>query len=222
MAGTHDSERWALHLVASTRKESSLDSVFRLGCLPHTPHLAMAKLGKPYENLVALVAKALHPSATIEVGEWVEGPDGRREIDVSVRGQIDHKQTFILIECKDWKSDVGIAAIDALDSKRQDVSADKIMIVSNSGFTELALMKARRKDIMCVSALAAGNDIVRFVRNREFVAKELSVERYSYKLYGDALPQELKLEQFEYDNKKLVAWLRNRSIKLLRENEFAA
>ena len=75
----------------------------------------MAKLGKPYENVVALVAKALHPGATVEVGEWVEGPDGTREIDVSVRGQIDGKQTFILIECKDWKKDVGIAEIDALD-----------------------------------------------------------------------------------------------------------
>ena len=57
----------------------------------------MAKLGKLYENLVARVAKALHPGATITVGEWVDGPDGAREIDVSVRGQIDDKQTFILI-----------------------------------------------------------------------------------------------------------------------------
>jgi hypothetical protein len=61
----------------------------------------MAKLGKPYENLVALVVKALHPGAAIEVGEWIDGPDGAREIDVSVCGQIDDKQTFILIECKD-------------------------------------------------------------------------------------------------------------------------
>jgi hypothetical protein len=54
------------------------------------------------------------------------------------------------------------------------------------------------------------------------VAKKLSVERYSYRVYGEALSQELKLEEFEYDNKKLVAWLRDRSIKLLCENEFAA
>ena len=99
----------------------------------------MAKLGKPYENVVALVAKALHPGATVEVGEWVEGPDGTREIDVSVRGQIDGKQTFILIECKDWKKDVGIAEIDALNSKRHDVAANKTMIVSNSGFSARAL-----------------------------------------------------------------------------------
>jgi hypothetical protein len=117
----------------------------------------MAKLGKPYENLVALVTKALHPGAAVEVGEWVEGPHETREIDVSVRGQIDDKQTFILIECKDWKKDVGVAAIDALDSKRHDVAADKTMIVSNSGFTRPALRKAERKEIMCVSAVVVVN-----------------------------------------------------------------
>ncbi len=180
------------------------------------------KLGKPYENLVALVAKALHPSATIEVGEWIEGPDGAREIDVSVRGQIDDKHTFILIECKDLKGNVGIGAIDALDSKRHDVGADKSMIVSNTGFSAPALAKARRKEIMCVSALVEGNNIVHFVLNREFLAKKLSVERYSWRIFGvGVLPQDLKLEELEYDGKRFAAWLRDRSLQLLRENEFA-
>jgi hypothetical protein len=183
----------------------------------------MAKLGKLYENLVALVAKALHPGATVEVGEWVGGPDGTREIDVSVRGQIDGKQTFILVECKDWKKDVGIAEIDALDSKRHDVGADKTMIVSNSGFTARALRKAERKEITCVSALAAGDDIVRFVVNREFFAKKLSVERYSWQIYGtDTIPKDLNIEELEYDSKSFAAWLRDRSKILLQENEFAS
>jgi Restriction endonuclease len=182
----------------------------------------MAKLGRPYEGLVALVATALHPGAVIEVGQWVNGPDGTREIDVSVRGFIDGKQTFILIECKDWKSDVGIAAVDALDSKRLDLVADKAMIFSNSGFTEPALRKAQRKDIMCLSALVEGNEIVRFILCREFVAKKLSIENYSWKLYfkGDA-PKDLKLEDLEHQGKRFSAWLRDRSIRLLRDNEFA-
>lgn len=184
----------------------------------------MAKLGKPYENVTALVAKALHPGATVTVGEWVEGPDGTREIDVSVRGLIDGKQTFILIECKDLKRDVGIADLDALDSKRHDVAADMTMIVSNSGFTPRALRKAERKEIMCVSALAAGDGTVRFVLNREYVAKKLSVERYSWSIYGTelSLPQDLKLEELEYQGKSFAAWLRDRSKKLLEENEFAS
>jgi hypothetical protein len=68
----------------------------------------MNKLGRAYEKLIALVAEALHPAAEISVGEWTTGPDGVREIDVSVRGLIDGQQTSILIECKDKSSDVGI------------------------------------------------------------------------------------------------------------------
>jgi hypothetical protein len=183
----------------------------------------MAKLGKSYENLVALVVKALHPGATVEVGEWVAGPDGTREIDVSVRGQIDGKPTFILVECKDWRKDVGIAEIDALDSKRRDLAADKTMIVSNSGFTARALRKAERNDITCVSALAAGNDTIRFVVNREYFAKKLSVDRYSWTIYGmDTIPSDLKIEELEYDSRNFAAWLRDRSKTLLEKNEFAS
>jgi hypothetical protein len=107
----------------------------------------------------------------VEVGEWVEGPDGDREVDVSIRGIIEGKDTFILVECKDLKRDVGIAAIDALDSKSKDLGADRTIIVGNSGFTAPALSKARRKDITCMSAMAEGNDLVRFVLHREFLAK---------------------------------------------------
>lgn len=77
---------------------------------------------------------------------------------------------------------------------------------------------------MCVSALAAGDDLVRFVLNREFFAKKLSVERYSWTIYGtgEPLPQDLKLEELEYHDMRFVAWLRDRSKKLLQENEFAS
>ena len=185
--------------------------------------LEVAKIGKPYEGLAGLVAVALHPTASIEVSEWVEGPDGAREIDVSMRGEIDGKHAFILIECKDWKKDVGIAEIDALDSKRGDVGADKTIIVSNSGFTKPALRKAQRVGIMCVSALVHGSDIVRFVLYREFVAKKLSVERFRWRLYSDsAHGNEVQLDELlEFASKKFVAWVRDRSVQLLRNNEFA-
>lgn len=182
----------------------------------------MAKLGKPYENVVALIGEALHPGASVEVGEWIDGPDGEREVDVSIKGVIDGQGTFIFLECKDWKKDVGIESIDALDSKRQDLAADRTIIVSNSGFTSGALRKANRKSIMCMSALAQGNDTIRFVLNREFQAKRLSVTGGSWQLAGTELPTELNLNDLQYDGLNFTAWIRDRSIKLLRENEFAS
>jgi hypothetical protein len=67
----------------------------------------------------------------------MEGPDGKRDCDVSVRGMRQGVPYFALVECKDWKKEkpVGIGVVDALDSKRRDLNADLAVIYSNSGFT---------------------------------------------------------------------------------------
>jgi hypothetical protein len=184
----------------------------------------MVKLGRPYETLVGLIEQALHPDATVEVGQWVEGPDGEREIDVSIKGAVDGKDTFVFLECKDWKKQVGIETIDAVDSKRQDLGADRTIVVSNSGFTAGALNKARRKDIVCMSAMAEGNETVRFVLYREFLAKRLSVtggtSHVAY-LPNSDLPTPLEPKDLEYEGLKLTAWMRDHSVDLLREHQFA-
>lgn len=64
----------------------------------------MAKASTEYQELTALVAKALDPDADIKTGQWIEGPDGNREVDVEVRGTVDGKPHFVHIECKDWAS----------------------------------------------------------------------------------------------------------------------
>ena len=63
---------------------------------------SMKKAGRAYEELTAEVAKALNPNAKVKQGVWVEGPDGRRELDVEIRGTINNKDIFIFIECKDY------------------------------------------------------------------------------------------------------------------------
>jgi len=54
----------------------------------------------------------------------------------------------VVIECKDWNRPIGIAFIDALDSKRRDLGASIAMICSNSGFTSDALRKAARVEFL--------------------------------------------------------------------------
>jgi hypothetical protein len=91
----------------------------------------MAKPGDQYMELVGEVAKALDPGSSVKVGEWIDGPDGRRELDVEVRGMLDGSPHFILIECKDWKTRaVDVEVIDALDSKRCDVHANQAIVYS--------------------------------------------------------------------------------------------
>ena len=110
------------------------------------------KKGEAFQQLVADVARVFTPLAKVEVGKWVQGPDGRRELDVTVKGMINGKDIFILVECKDYTysstpTPVGIGDVDAFESKRRDLAADFAVMASNSGFTGPALKKAARTRI---------------------------------------------------------------------------
>src|SRR5579884_2840798 len=96
---------------------------------------AMAKAGDDYMEQVAKVREALDPNAVVKTGQWIEGPDGEREVDVEVRGTVGGKPHFVIVEAKDWRRRVDVQTVDALDSKRVDLKADAAFIYSNSGFT---------------------------------------------------------------------------------------
>jgi hypothetical protein len=124
---------------------------------------------KAYQRVVAEVVGILNPQASVKEGQWIEGPDGRRDLDVEIRGRLEGREILVILECKDWRSPVGIAAVDALDSKRRDVRATFAAICSNSGFTKHALRKALRNGIGMLSAVQQGNSAIR---------SEMYLERY--------------------------------------------
>lgn len=184
----------------------------------------MTKLGDSYQELVGAVEKALDPGATVRVGVWVIGPDGRRDLDVEVRGAIDGKPTFVQIECKDWADPVGIAVVDALDSKRRDLGADRALMYSNSGFTEPALKKAARLGIGMASALKAGDKLVKVAIYEQVVAKALSVDRVAVTLrpppgFDLSIPNDWRLESLAFNGRPVQNWLAPLTRKLLVERE---
>jgi hypothetical protein len=184
----------------------------------------MSKLGDEYQELVGLVQKVLDPGATVKVGQWVQGPDGRRDIDVEVKGIVDGKDKFILVECKDWQDPIGIKEIDALDSKRHDLGADETIIYSNSGFTKDALRKAERKKIGACSALKAGDKRIKIVFFKDIVAKRLSIDTWLPVIYFDKTnPQKFEdewdIKDFTHNGHSVRNWISNKSKQLLIDNE---
>ena len=181
----------------------------------------MAKAGDEYQDIVGLVREALDPGAVVKTGQWVEGPDGRRDMDVEVRGTHDGKEQFVLIECKDWKRTVGIGTVDALESKRRDLGADIAAIYSNSGFTQPAQQKARRVGIKLFSALKASDDRIKMSFYRQIVATAYSVDNYSIRLFFEKgsevdLPIGWTPKDVYYSNCPLVNYLQNESLELLK------
>lgn len=58
--------------------------------------------GRAYQDLVAYVARSFDSNTEVKTSEWIDGPDGRLDMDVSVRGNIDGKPILMVIECKDY------------------------------------------------------------------------------------------------------------------------
>jgi hypothetical protein len=177
----------------------------------------MAKPGDEYQEIVAAVVKALDPGAVVSVGEWVEGPDGQRDMDVAIRGMRDGTAQFILIECKDWARRVGIRDLDALESKSRDLGVDCAILYSNSGFTNGALRKAQRVGIQAASAIKEGDHRVRVGLYRNLVAKGVSVDDWQVEFYyrdGESLPEPFEIVALHYETLPVLNWLSDVALQL--------
>lgn len=182
----------------------------------------MAKAGDDYQAIVEAVARAVHKDAKVTVGDWVEGPDGQRDMDVRVQPP---GSGPLLLECKDRSRPIGIGVIDALESKRRDLGVEAALIYSNSGFTRQALLKAERVGIGALSAVKADDDRIRLFIGREWIAKALAVERWGWTLYFDegfpipTLPEDFKI--VTYKGADAANWAAPLSKRLLDEFEGA-
>lgn len=137
------------------------------------------KSGTEYQRVVAEVVRIFDGKAKVTEGQWLVGPDGRRELDVLIEGTADGRQTKGIIECKDFNpkktGPVGIAFVDALDSKRHDLGADFSLICSNAGFTTDAMRKAKRVGIGLISVMKKGDRRIRFSVKEEIYTRKIKL-----------------------------------------------
>jgi len=155
------------------------------------------KRGDDYQLAVAQVANSIDPAAQIVVGTWVDGPDGRRDLDVAVRSA-DGNDLLAVIECKDWNKPIGIAFIDALDSKRRDLGTKAALICSNSGFTADALRKAARVGIPTLAALIEGDSRIRVIIKQQVYTRLVTFERHGPRFHH----QRLQYDSRQYRNQQ--------------------
>ncbi len=182
--------------------------------------------GKLYQQLVAEVASAFDPGATVTEGEWVAGPDGRLDMDVAIRGQVDGRAVLAVIECKDFNLEstgkVGREFVDALDSKRHDLGVSIAMICSNSGFTGDALRKAKRKGIGMISVLRRGDGRVKAVIHEQITLRRIRFGQWrsDYRCVGE-IPARLgppRIHLLQFGGRSLDVWLQHRAFLVAKAN----
>jgi hypothetical protein len=109
--------------------------------------------GKDFETLITWIQKSVHKKAEIETNKRIRDVDtGRyRQIDITIKLSDGPTEFLGIIEVRDRKSKVGVRYVEEVTSKRKSVKADAVFLVSKSGFTKPATIKAEKLGIRLIS-----------------------------------------------------------------------
>lgn len=173
------------------------------------------KAGHAFESVVADIARDFDSAPHIETNVIVDGPDGRREIDVLIDGLIGGISRRAFIECKDYnpkRGPLGIAVVDALESKRRDLNYDLCALCSNAGFTADAVRKAARTGIALYGALKDGDERIKYRVLDEIFVFKIDVENTNAgaKIVAKFKMTDFDLLHLQFRGLKVQAWLVNR------------
>jgi hypothetical protein len=143
-----------------------------------------------YRQLVAAVIYAFAPQATLSVGSLVHTPDGTRTVDIEVRSSGKSGAPLLAaIDVLDLPSGrkADITAVDAADSKRNDIKVDAMLLCSNTGFEPDAISKAKRKKIGLISVLRQGDERVKAVIEEEIYLRKIKLDPFTITYNGNNL-----------------------------------
>jgi len=105
--------------------------------------------GKAFEKLIAWIQESVHNKADIETNKRIRDVDtGRyRQIDITIKLSDGPTEFLGIVEVRDRTSKVGVRYVEEVASKRKSVKADAVFLVSKSGFTKPATIKAEKLGI---------------------------------------------------------------------------
>jgi hypothetical protein len=166
-----------------------------------------------YRELVAAIIHSFDPLADIMVGGAVQGPDGSRNVDITVHAVVDGVPKTLAIGVVDFPQGkkAGIDTVDAADSMRRDIQADFTIICSNTGFESIAIRKAKRQQIGLISVLHQGDPRVKAVIEEEIYLRKItfgSVQvTYTTEKNPPRMPKNIQTHELRYKGQSVDAWL---------------
>lgn len=98
-----------------------------------------------FETLVAQIQRTLTPQSQVTQNDKIKGKrtGGLRQIDISIKHRVGQYEILIVMDCKDYKAPVDIKRVEEFMGLVEDVGANKGAMVSASGFTGNAKVRAR-------------------------------------------------------------------------------
>lgn len=107
------------------------------------------KKWQEFEKLAAKILEELSPHAQVKWDDRIYGHETQtlRQIDVSIRANLDGHDVLTIVQAKDWRTSADIKTIDEFASVIRDVKAQKGILVCRSGFTKNAKVYAQNLGI---------------------------------------------------------------------------
>ena len=117
----------------------------------------MTRPGKDLQDIVQRIESALGEDCEVTSPDWlVDRTSGKkREVDVSIRRKVGGQSVLIIEECRDHSRKVGVQYIEQAKQKRDDVQANKLVVISSIGFTSGARDKAEHHGIALMTITQA-------------------------------------------------------------------
>lgn len=115
----------------------------------------MPRAGRDLERIIALIESQLHgkQGVTVQSPSSLQDVDSgtAREFDVVITFAFGHHALKVAVECKAQKAEVDSATVGAFSEKCNAAGVHSAVIVSSSGFTRPALLKAEKKHVRCLT-----------------------------------------------------------------------
>jgi hypothetical protein len=105
---------------------------------------------KRFEKLIHGIHTQFAPEgAIVTLDDEIVGYHSKvpRQIDISIRVRVAQYPVLIIVECKDHSRPIDVAELGAFVNLRDDVRANKSVMISTSGFTPAAIEMARAHGI---------------------------------------------------------------------------
>jgi hypothetical protein len=117
----------------------------------------LPKRSNRFQRLIATIHHALADGATVEESRLLRDrvTGSSREVDVVIESAVGDYPVIVSIECSDRSRPATVEWVEQQHGKHANLPTNKLILVSRSGFTETATVKARLLDIETLSLVEA-------------------------------------------------------------------
>lgn len=113
----------------------------------------MPKRSNAFQNLIVVLTQMFGDDAKVtESKELIDLVSGeKREVDVVIERSVAGHETIISIECRDHQRKQTVEWVEQAHAKHERLPTNLLVLVSSSGFTSKALMKAKSFGIKAIT-----------------------------------------------------------------------